>query len=42
LEALISDELKLYGRTIDPLVEQGLSPMGKRAWKWLKKIETKV
>lgn len=37
LEARISEGLKQYGRTIDPIVEQGLSPMGQRAWEWIKK-----
>lgn len=37
LESLISEGLKRYGRSIDPLVEQGLSPMGQRAWEWIKK-----
>ena len=36
LEARISEGLKKYGRTVDPIVEQGLSPMGQRAWKWIK------
>lgn len=39
LEAIIAEKLKLYGRTIDPLIEQGLSPMGMRAWEWLKKMK---
>lgn len=38
LEARISEGLKLYGRKVDPLIEQGLSPMGKKAWEWLKQL----
>ena len=38
LEAMISEQLKLYGRSVDPLIEQGLSPMGKRAWVWREKL----
>ena len=37
LEARVSEGLKRYGRTVDPIVEQGLSPMGERAWDWIKK-----
>jgi arylsulfatase len=37
LESLIAEGLKRYGRTVDPIVEQGLSPMGQRAWEWIKK-----
>ena len=39
LEARIAEELKRYARTVDPLIEQGLSPMGMKAWEWLKKIK---
>jgi arylsulfatase A-like enzyme len=37
LEARVSEGLKRYGRAVDPIVEQGLSPMGQRAWNWIKK-----
>lgn len=37
LESRISEGLKRYNRKIDPIVEQGLSPMGQQAWKWIKK-----
>jgi len=37
LEARISEGLKRYSRTVDPIVEQGLSPMGQQAWEWIKK-----
>lgn len=37
LEARVSESLKRYGRMIDPIVEQGLSPMGQQAWEWIKK-----
>jgi arylsulfatase len=37
LEARISESLKQYGRTVDPIIEQGLSPMGQQAWEWIKK-----
>jgi arylsulfatase len=36
LEARIKESLIKYGRSKDPLVEQGLSPMGLRAWEWIK------
>jgi len=39
LEARVTEGLRRYGRTIDPIVEQGLSPMGMRAWKWLEQME---
>lgn len=42
LEARISEGLKRYGRTKDPLIEQGLSPMGRKAWEWLEKMKKKA
>ena len=36
LEARVDEGCKKYGRAQDPLVEQGLSPMGRRAFKWIK------
>lgn len=37
LEACISEGLKRYNRKIDPIIEQGLSPMGQQAWEWIKR-----
>jgi len=39
LESRVAEKLRLYGRTADPLIEQGLSPMGMRAWEWLEKMK---
>lgn len=37
LEARVAEGLVRYDRAVDPVVEQGLSPMGQRAWDWIKK-----